>query len=164
MKSFSCEVTLTPVEFKQFNRTVQDRRLGHDQLDVMLIAALSEKYTPDQLVLLNRARPPVFHSAFFKVRDVHVADDGSMVVTYAFVLPVKTRLVKRIFDEQSDTENLAEGDMLGYMSLFCPIDTRTGPMVRAIRRKNGTLMDEDPVGVSRHDRIRIVISSVPDER
>jgi hypothetical protein len=167
MKTFSCEVVLTAAEFEQFNRTICGSRLGHDRLDELLSTALSEKYTPDELMQLTQSRgTPGFQSTYFNVREVRNVDDGSPIVTYAYDVPVRMRSVTRIYDEERDAGNLAEGDLLSTMPLFCPFDARAGAMVHAMRRKNKILPDEanDPVGVSRHDRIRVVISSVPDDR
>jgi hypothetical protein len=164
MKTFSCEVTLKAAQSEQFNRTMQGRRIGHVQLDEILSDALTQKYTQDELVLLNRARPPAPLSAFFEVRQIRDLADGSLIATYAFDAPQRTRLVAKVLDVH-DTVNLSDGDLISDARTFSPLDARTGPLVRAIRRRHGTpkSVAVDPVGASSRDRVRTVIRSVPDD-
>jgi hypothetical protein len=164
MKTFSCEVSLTAAQSEQFNRTMKGRRLGHVQLDELLSTALAQKYTRNELVLLSLARPPAPLSAFFEVRQVRALADGSLITNYAFDAPQRTRLVAKVLDVH-DTVNVSDGDLISDARTFSPLDARTGPMVRAIRRRHGTpkSLASDPVGVSSRDRIRTVIRSVPDE-
>lgn len=154
---------MTSDEYKQFNRTISGSRLGHDQLDELLSVALSAKYTPGKLAQLNRAS--AIFSASFEVADVRDSGTGSLIVTYTYDLPVRMRMVTTVFDEATDTVDLAAGEMLGFMPLFCPFDARAGTTVRAIRRKREAFTDEkyDPPGISRHDRVRVIIRSLPDE-
>jgi len=108
-------------------------------------------------------RPPL--SAFFKVRQVLEPDDGSLIATYAFDAPQRTRLVAKVFNPAHDTVNFVDGGLISDARMFSPLDDRTGPLVLAIRREHGTpkSVTINPVGISSRDRIRMVIHSLPDD-
>jgi hypothetical protein len=163
MKNYSCEITVRHRDLELFDLTkFSGRSDRNDFLSLAIDASLKSKYTSFQLAPLYRSlSPAAFATGFTLVRTVQV-DSETSKMTYAYKLPPTSRTIVRPFQQGRDSEISTPNHLVTTMVASSPLDARSGPALRTIRRRRGTpaASINGPVGVQPGERIRVVCETV----